>query len=170
MKILHWLVALLIFGQLVLGWYMTPYQESPEWDQYYYYHKSFGVLIFILVIARLINRSRSEVPELPESLPELDRKMAHVGHIALYVLMFLVPVLGYLMSSSFEYSDGVYLFSLFDVPELLPKSELGFELFNWAHAISAYLLLAIVGLHVAGALKHRFFDSNKDNDVLSRML
>ena len=83
--------------------------------------------------------------------------------------MLLVPLLGYMMSSSFEGSDGVYLFSLFSIPELLEKSKKMFEVFEEAHAIAAYILLGVVVLHVAGALKHRFFDKNKNNNVLGRM-
>lgn len=171
LRVLHWGIALIIFGLLSLGWYMVPYQEGePIWDQFYYFHKSFGVLVFMLIVLRLIIRLRATVPELPGSLPRLDLRLAKFGHVALYVLMFTTPILGYLMSSSYEYSDGVYLFSLFDIPEVLPKSEAAFELFNLAHAVSAYSLLTLVVLHVCGVVKHRFFDRNKDNDVLPRML
>ncbi len=171
LRLLHWGMALIIFGMLALGWYMVPYQEDqPIWDQFYYFHKSFGVLVFMLIYLRLVIRLGATVPELPGSLPRVDRRLAQFGHVALYVLMFTTPILGYLMSSSYEYSDGVYLFSLFDIPEVLPKSEAAFELFNLAHVISAYSLLTLIVLHVCGVVKHRFFDSNKDNDVLPRML
>jgi cytochrome b561 len=171
LRALHWIITVLILGLLLLGWYMVPYQEGkPVWDQYYYFHKSFGVLVFLLILLRLTTRITSTVPELPRSLPVLDRKLAKAAHVALYLLMVATPLFGYLMSSSYEYSDGVYLFNWFTVPEVLPKSEVGFKVFGWAHAISAYTLLAVIVLHVCGALKHRFFDQNKDNDVLSRML
>lgn len=171
LRILHWSIAALIVEQLILGWYMVPYQEGqPIWDKYYYFHKSFGVLVFLLIVFRLLTRWRSKLQELPLSLPSFDRKLAKIAHVLLYVLMFTTPIFGYLLSSSYKFSDGVYLFSLFKVPEILPKNDAAYEVFDWAHAISAYTLLAVVILHICGALKHRFFDTNKENDVLSRML
>jgi len=172
MRLLHWSIALVIFGLLCLGWYMVPYQEgkSELWDRFYYFHKSFGVLVFLLIVLRLIVRWRTRVPELPATLPARDRKLAKIGHVLLYVLMVVTPLLGYSMSSSFKDSDGVYLFSLFHVPELLPKNDAAFEFFDRAHAIAAYTLLGLVVIHIAGVIKHRYFDKNKSNDVLPRML
>src|SRR5205814_9327745 len=72
----------------------------------------------------------------------------------LYVLMFVVPIMGYAMSSSFTQSDGVYFFGV-NLPELLPKNDARFELFDRIHAILAYTLLGLVALHVAGAIDRK---------------
>lgn len=171
MRINHWLMALLIISQIALGWYMVPYDENnPNADTFYYYHKSFGVLLFMLIVWRLFCRSILSHPPLPSTMPKVEKVSAKFVHWGLYLLIFLIPVLGYLMSSSYEYSDGVYLFSLFDVPELLGKDEARFEFFRDAHAVAAYTLLGLVVLHIIGALKHRFYDKNVDHDVLPRML
>lgn len=171
LRVLHWAMALLIFGNLALGFYMTPFREDvPDWYDLYFFHKSFGVLVFLLVVTRLVTRLNSTLPELPETLPAMDKKLARLGHFAFYLLMVLVPLWGYGVSSTFEYSGGVHFFGLFDLPELLPKSEAWFNTFDRLHAILAYTLLGLVGLHVAGVIKHRFFDKNKSNDVLPRML
>ncbi len=171
MRINHWAIAAIIFFQLGLGWYMTPYQEGkPEWDTYYYLHKSFGVLFFMWLIVRVISRWRSPAVPLPDGFSTRDKLLAKWGHVGLYLLMFLVPVAGYLMSSAYEYSDGVYFFSLFNVPEVLEKSEAGFNFFSEVHEISAYTLLVLVVLHVAAAFKHKFFDGKEENNVFPRMM
>lgn len=170
MRVLHWIIAILIFGVLGLGIFMTPYNlDAPEYsDNLYYWHKSFGLLALMLIVVRLIVRLRSNVPPLPDSLPKHEIIASHVVHKLLYVMMFLLPVLGYIQSSTYEYSSGVHFF-FFDLPELLPDNKQLFELTNFAHRICGYGLLALISLHVLGALKHRFFD-REENDVLKRML
>ena len=81
--------------------------------------------------------------------------------------MIVVPCMGYAMSSSYTQSDGVFFFGV-NLPELLPKNDARFEIFQMAHRYLAYTLLVLA--QVAGALKHRFVDPNRDNDVLSKML
>jgi cytochrome b561 len=85
-------------------------------------------------------------------------------------LAIAVPVMGYCMSSSFTLSDGVPFFFFGELPELLPKSDKAFEVFQLLHKTGAYTLLGLVGLHVLGALKHRFWDKGEDTDVLARLL
>lgn len=87
----------------------------------------------------------------------------------MYVLLMAIPLMGYAMSSSCSHSDGV---AFFDVPaaELLPTHDARFAMFRWMHRIMAYMLLAMVGLHVAGLKKRRCFDKLAESDVLPRML
>jgi cytochrome b561 len=93
---------------------------------------------------------------------------AKFGHGALYTLMVVVPCMGYSMSSSYTQSDGVYFFGV-NLPELLPKNDARFEVFQALHKYLAYTLASVIVIHVIGALKHRFFDKDPRNDVLSRM-
>ncbi|GAA6140973.1 cytochrome b [Hydrogenophaga sp. 5NK40-0174] len=171
MRVLHWLMAIIILGQIFGGWFMTPYDETrePLVSQLYWWHKSFGLLVFMLVFIRLSNRLRYVPPKLPASLPTFDRKLAHFAHWAIYALIVLLPITGYTLSSTFEYSDGITFFGI-HVPELFPKSVTVYEAADWLHVILAYTLLAVVALHLAGVVKHRFFDKNPNNDVLQRML
>jgi len=81
----------------------------------------------------------------------------------------VVPLMGYSMSSTFTMSDGVFFFGT-NLPELLPKNDAWFVVFQWLHKVLAYTLLVLVTLHVIGALKHRFLDRDARNDVLPRML
>lgn len=171
LRALHWVMAVLILSQIFVGWFMTPYDEArePLVGQLYFWHKSFGLLIFALVAVRLATRLTADIPGFPPSFPANDRRYAHTAHRAMYMIMFLSPITGYVLSSTYEYSDGITFFGI-EVAELLPDNALAFEAADWAHVVLGYSLLVIIVLHVAGAIKHRFFDKNPDNDVLSRIL
>jgi cytochrome b561 len=82
----------------------------------------------------------------------------------------LVPLMGYLLSSTFTESDGVPFFFISRLPDFVPKNDAAFAVFQTLHKYSAYTLLACIVFHVAGALKHRFHDKGGETDVLPRML
>ena len=168
-RAIHWVSAAIIIGLLVLGIYMTPFDENNlEFSEnLYFWHKSFGVLIFIIVLLRVINRRRHNLPELPKTMAKHEQIAAKIAHKSLYVLMVLLPLLGYIQSSAYEFSSGVHFFMV-DLPEIIPDNKILFEIANFLHKWLAYLFIAILAGHVLGALKHRFFD--KENDVLDRML
>lgn len=171
MRTLHWAMAVVLLGLIWAGWTMVSMDDEDiaKYGDFYPLHKSFGLLAAILFVVRLLTRARAEVPPLPSGFAAWETKAARLGHVALYVLMILVPFMGYAMSSSFTQSDGVTFFGI-HVPELLPKNDERFEVFRTLHRWLAYTLLALIGVHVLGALKHRFLDRNRDNDVLSRMI
>ena len=170
LRILHWSMALIILGMICAGWTMVSLDDRvpAKFELFYPWHKSFGMLILMLVLVRLATRLRAATPSLPEGLAAWEARAAKIGHIALYTLMILVPLMGYSMSSSFTQSDGVFFFGV-NLPELLPKNDARFAVFKALHRYLAYTLLTLVVLHVAGALKHRFLDKDRANDVLSRM-
>ncbi len=167
MRVLHWAMALAILGLIGVGWYMEGLDNTVSFrGDLYSLHKSFGVLVLLLLVVRFAVRQRSHIPPTPEGIPSTVRKLAHGAHYLLYIMMLAVPLMGWLMSNSYGY--GVSLFGI-SMPMLFPENkELGALANEW-HAILAYTLLAIVVLHIAGALKHRFLDK-KENDVLHKML
>ena len=171
MRLFHWSMAAIILGMIWAGWAMVwPDENTPsKFDFLYPWHKSFGMLILFAAVARLITRARSPKPDLPVGLAQWEKTGAKVGHALLYTLMFVVPLMGYAMSSSFTQSDGVFFFGV-NLPELLPKNDARFAVFQMLHRYLAYTLLALVAVHIIGALKHRFLDRNRDNDVLSKMV
>jgi cytochrome b561 len=171
MRIFHWSMAAIILALILAGWLMISPDEvtlSP-YDFFYPWHKSFGMLILFAALARLAIRVRTRTPDLPAGLAPWEKAAARGGHVLLYTLMIVVPLMGYSMSSSFTQSDGVYFFGV-NLPELLPKNDARFEVFRMLHRYLAYTLLGLVMLHVIGALKHRFLDGNPENDVLKKML
>lgn len=171
LRIMHWLRAVLILGLLWAGWHMTGMDDlAPDkFDLYYPWHKTFGVLAFLVVLTQLGVRWRTpRLPEPPQSLATYEQALSKLVHRATYVLLILVPLMGYSMSSTFTMSDGIPFFGT-HLPELLPKNDKWFIVFQWLHKTLAYTLLGLVALHVAGALKHRFFDPAPRSDVLRRM-
>lgn len=172
MRVVHWLRAAVVVGLLIVGLVMVnlPDELPAKFELLYPNHKQFGVLALLLSLAQLLIRSRSRVPQLPKSLAPWERTLSKFTHRALYALLIVVPLMGYSMSSTFTQSDGVPFFFVGHLPELLPKNDRWFEVFQLLHRLLAYALLALLVLHMAGALKHRFMDKNADADVLRRML
>ncbi|WP_294320560.1 cytochrome b/b6 domain-containing protein [uncultured Sphingomonas sp.] len=171
MRLLHWLRAALILGLIALGWTMTSLPDAvvAKFEWMYPVHKEFGVLAFLVGVIALAVRWRSVRPAHPASLARWEAVLSSVVQAVMLVLAVVVPLMGYAMSSSFTQSDGVPFF-LGDLPELLPKNDRAFAWFAWAHETLAYTLLAMIALHVAGVVKHRFLDKGRDSDVLPRML
>jgi cytochrome b561 len=128
-------------------------------------HKSFGMTVLMLAILRLLWRLKNPPPELPGHMTSLERKLARATHIAFYVLLFAMPLTGWMMSSAKKYS--VSWFGLFTWPNLIGKNEAAFDFLRATHDTMSVILLSIAVLHILAALKHHFW--NKDN-VLLRML
>ena len=162
---LHWMVAALIFCAFPIGLYMSDLKLSPLKLQLFSYHKWLGVTVFLIVMIRIVWRATHTPPALPDSIAAWQQRAAHGLHHLLYVLMFAIPVTGWLMSSA-KGVPTVYL-GWIPLPDLLEKDkELGHLLEN-IHATLNYLMLALLVLHVAAALKHHFIERD---DTLARML
>ncbi|MFN3357100.1 MAG: cytochrome b [Pseudomonas sp.] len=172
LRVLHWVRAVLVLGLLWAGWHMTGMNDevASKYELYYPWHKCFGVLTFLVVLTQLAVRFRT--PNLPQPLETLaghERFLSRLTQRVMYVLLVIVPLMGYSMSSTYTMSDGVFFFGV-NLPELLPKNDDWFAVFQWLHKVLAYTLLVLIVVHVAGALKHRFYDRDPRNDVLRRML
>lgn len=168
MRVLHWLISLLILTLIGVGWYMAELpKEDPNKYALYPWHKSFGMLVLMLVSLRLVNRLRSQVPPMPSVLASWELGLAKVTHCVLYLFMFAVPLSGYTMSSAGGYDINFFGTTL---PALIAKNETIGGIAHEAHEILGFALLGLVALHAAGAIKHRLFDKDKGGDVLGRML
>lgn len=164
-KGLHWLMALLIFGLLALGFYMADLPLSPEKLQYFSWHKWAGVTVFLLVWLRLAWRVTHRPPAYPLAMTGMQQLLAHAGHFALYGLMVIIPLSGWLMSSA----KGVQTvwFGVLPLPDLLPRDKaLGKQLAELHSALNIGLLV-LLGVHTAAALLHHLV---LKDDILRRML
>jgi len=164
-KALHWLMAILLFGLLALGFIMADLPLSPRKLQLYSWHKWAGVTVFLLVLVRLAWRVTHRPPPLPEHMPRVMQLAAHAGHALLYGLMIAIPLSGWLMSSAKGFQT--VWFGVLPIPDLVNKNqELG-NLLQIVHlSLNLLFVAAIVG-HIGAALKHHFIDRD---DVLTRML
>ena len=162
---LHWLSALLIFGLLGLGFYMSDLALSPTKLKLYSWHKWAGVTVFLLTLLRLAWRATHPAPALPASMPKPMQLAAHGGHLALYGLLLAIPLSGWLMSSAKGFQT--VWFGVLPLPDLLSRNlELGAQLANLHTGLNVLLILLLLG-HAGAALKHHFIDRD---DVLRRML
>ncbi|WP_411380290.1 cytochrome b [Pseudomonas sp. MPB26] len=172
LRVLHWVRAVLVLGLLWAGWYMTGLNDEvpSKYELYYPWHKSFGLLTLLLVLTQIALRwQAASIPQPLATLASYERILSRLTQRLMYGLVLIVPLMGYSMSSTYTMSDGVFFFGV-NLPELLPKNDDWFAVFQWLHKVLAYTLLALIVLHVVGALKHRFYDRDPRNDVLRRML
>ena len=167
-RIIHWLMAALIISLLICGIYMTDFlsKESENRMMIYNLHKSFGLMIMILIFIRIFNRLIHKVPAMPQTIPVYERILAQSIHFLLYFLMILTPLSGYLMSSFFGFPVSFFALQL---PQIVAPDLTKAEFFVKTHSACAFLLIGALALHILGALKHRFFDK-PENDVLGRIV
>lgn len=164
-KSLHWLMAVLFFGLLALGFYMADLPLSPTKLKLYSWHKWAGVSVFLLVWLRLAWRVTHQPPALPASMPKLMQLLAHAGHLSLYLLMIAIPLSGWLMSSAKGFQT--VWFGVLPIPDLLAKDKALGNLLQSVHENLNLLFIAAIVGHIGAALKHHFIDRD---DILKRML
>lgn len=150
---LHWLMAILLFVQIGIGWYMVDIpKRTPPVAYYYGLHKSLGLIAFALVLLRLWWKSRVPAPSsagLHRSV--LLEKAAHVSHRLLYACMVLTPFCGFIGSSFTKH--GVSFFG-YPLPRTGWDSPLIHSAFNNMHVAFSYLLTALIVVHVLAVVYH----------------
>ncbi len=164
-QLFHWIIVAMIITQFILASQAEDLPMGLHKLATLARHKSVGMTIFGLAVLRLLWRWWNPTPRLPPDMPAWERWGAHFSHFALYALLLLQPLSGWLMSSAKNYS--VSWFGLFTFPNLVQPDEGLFEFFKTVHQVLAGTLFFVALLHILAALKHHFW--NKD-DVLRRML
>ncbi len=162
-KLFHWLIAVMIIALLPIGLFMSGMENSPLKFQVFAMHKSFGLLVFFLGLTRIAWRFVSPPPDHLDSHEHWEVTLASAAHFWLYVCIIGMPLSGWLMSSAGEFPVPFFGFQM---PHLIGKDESLMGLFGQTHEILAYTLLFVLGLHVAGALKHHVIDKD---ETLQRM-
>ena len=163
-RVLHWLIALLLLGQLIFGWVLEDIpRNTPARGYFVNLHKSTGILIGLLILARIVWRLRHGAPALPAWVPLWQQKLAAASHHALYLLMAVVPLAGYLASNFSKY--GVKFFNTVVLPPWGSDDKQIYTLLNQTHQVAALLLALVIALHVAAALLHAV----RRDGIFSRM-
>lgn len=183
--ILHWLIALAIFFMIGLGWYMTELpKDGPKqiafdlfdlgmysWQMsepgsprmfYFNLHKSVGLTLFALILFRLYWRVTHTPPAMLSSYKAWERKLATGTHHFLYLLMVAIPLTGLLMSLNSKFGINWFGMHVFDGVDNKDVR----DTFEDLHELGANLIIALIVVHIVGALKHHFLD--KDT-TLSKM-
>ncbi|WP_438465677.1 cytochrome b [Marinomonas sp. PE14-40] len=170
LRLVHWVSALTIIFLLVVGIYMADLDpDAANKYDFYPIHQSFGILAMVLITARIFFRKKGPIPAPATGLKQWELMLSKWAHRLLYLCMVLMPLSGYLMTSTYAYSDGIDMFGLFTVPDITSKSELWTGVFHQVHSLTSWLLVFILAAHVLGVIKHKLFDG-KESDVLSRMV
>lgn len=168
-KFLHWVLALGLVGIFGVGLYMADLPFSPQRLKLYNWHKWAGITILLLSVLRLLWRLSHRPPSLPtamaQSMPKWQHWVHDGTHYAMYALFFIVPMIGWAYSSAAGFP--VVLFGLIPLPNLLAANQELAETIKSLHGFAAWVLCALVVLHVAAALKHQFIDRD---GLISRML
>jgi cytochrome b561 len=164
-QLFHWLIVALIITQVTLASLADDLPPGVRKLTLLARHKSVGITILMLASARLLWRLANPTPPLPPTLKPYERGLAHFTHVMLYILLFAMPLSGWMMSSARGFP--VSWFGFFQLPDLVPKSKPLYAALLTTHATLACVLGAVVVLHVAGAIKHHYV---LRDDVLRRML
>src|SRR5262249_47664468 len=150
-----WLIVALIIVQVTLASIAEDLPIGVQKLAMYARHKSFGITIFGLAVIRLLWRWVNPTPELPGTLKPYERRLAGLTHFGLYLVLFAMPLTGWMMSSARGFP--VSWFGFFQLPDFVPKNKSLYETMKNTHVTLSFILYAIVFLHVVGALKHHFF-------------
>ncbi len=172
----HWMTTLLMFAIIPLGWifaefktmkdnknvFEAPIPGSPA--DYASLHKTLGLIVLAIVAARIIYRIVNRPPPLPGRLPAVEKGLAHATHWLLYLVLLVMPISGYIMSSAGDHP--ISIFWLFDFPKLPISKEQG-KIANGIHIYVQFVVYALVVLHLAGVAVSLFL---RRDDILGRML
>jgi cytochrome b561 len=167
-RILHWLTALLIAAVIIpLGIWIVYFEpkDEPFKLRLYNIHESFGVLVFVLTLIRIWNRRLHPPPPLPLDTPPMVRFAAHVSHMSLYVLLLVMPVLGFLATNAWGFPLKV--FSVLPMPVPFGKDEALAKVLSLLHWCGAIALVALLAAHLSGVVYHTFIRRDR---LLHRML
>jgi|SRR6185437_240232 cytochrome b561 len=165
-KLLHWTIVVLLFMQFSIALTMPEIHRDTVPERMINLHFSFGLLILLVAIVRLVWRAVQGEPTPLDGVPPWQTTSARVMHWLLYALLFVIPILGWMNASYRGFT--VSLFGLFNMPKLIATREPGFGWTGDVHMLlSYYALLTLIGLHVAASLYHYFWRRDR---VLQRML
>jgi cytochrome b561 len=168
--ILHWVIAIAIIVQILGGWQMEDLKGAEKFAAFQT-HKSLGLTILMLSVARLLWRIANPPPALPEGMKGWEIFAAKFTHVAFYVLMIGIPLGGWVIISTSPYNIATNWWGLFEWPRL-PLQDLPFrkalnEAAKFGHGAAAWGVVSLFVLHIGAVLKHMFVN---DDDVASRMI
>ena len=164
-KTLHWLVVALLIAQYVFAFTMPDIGRNTVPGALINLHMSFGLTILAVVVVRWLWRIGHPIPLATRDMPSWEQPLARIVHGALYVLLVVSPILGWMNASARDWT--ITVFGLFQLPHLVAaRSALGRQAGD-VHTLLGWTLLMLVGLHVLAALYHYFV---RNDGVLQRML
>jgi cytochrome b561 len=164
--VLHWLIAAMVVSNIILAWifHTVPAEIAQPYTNA---HKTIGITVLGLALLRLLWRIGHRPPSLSTAIPRRQRIAARIGHAGLYFVILAMPLSGWIYDSAWEYAADVPIdvFGLFEMPRIAwvanipdePKKVLD-TIAGRVHVWLSYLLYVLLAAHLAGAIKHQWFD------------
>lgn len=155
-RALHWWTAGLVLTAFPLGWIMVaiPLHALLLKFLLYQLHKTLGILVIALTVVRVPVRLTTTRPAWSSGIPAWQRRSAAVVHAALYGLLLLTPLLGYVTAATAPARVPTLFLGVLPIPHLLAPDELMFRILRQLHRWAAIVLVVLAGAHVAAALHH----------------
>jgi cytochrome b561 len=154
----HWVTVALVVTQAVLGFAFAEAARGAAYATLFQWHKTLGVLILLIVLARLAYRLKEPPPPFPVELPKWERIVAVWNHRIFYFLLIVLPPIGFVAASGLAEGPTTPFVGGINVPVVPGIDKATGELFAEIHGTLAIILLVLIVLHIAAALKHQFYD------------
>ncbi|MDX1647255.1 MAG: cytochrome b/b6 domain-containing protein [Longimicrobiales bacterium] len=158
-RLFHWSIAALVGVQIPVGIAMTS-EPLADWaDPLFILHKGLGVVLLVLVFGRILWRIAHPPPPFPEDMPDVERRLAHRTHLAIYALLVVMVVSGYVRTVGDDYP--IELLEVLGLPTLLPRMP---EVAAWmlvVHQFAVFALVGLVAVHVAAVLQHHLVQGDR---------
>ncbi len=170
---LHWVIALGIIVQIVMGLAMTHLTIPILLKfQLYQLHKSIGITVLFAVVLRVLWRLTHRPPALPGAMPAMERRAASGAHAALYFFMLALPFTGWALVSVSPYNIPTVLYGLVPWPDLpvfssIANKQHADDVLSFIHSRLSFILIGLLALHAVAALRHHFW---LRDGILRRML
>ena len=163
----HWIIGLTILGMLAFGWWMNHIPARPDRFFYRSIHADIGYMLLVAMVLRIIWRALNPTPTLPADTQPWQRIAAGVSHGTLYLITFVVIMLGWAHSGARVQGDYGSFFGLFHVPQFTSPDKAAAGFYEDVHIYAAYSLLALIVIHLAAAAWHHFIRRDR---VAARMV
>lgn len=153
-RALHWLLVVLVIVMFTFGIWIVffPPKDDAFKLSLYFVHENTGITILLLMLLRLAIRRRNRPPPLPAGVPGVTRRLAHLNHVALYVLLFAMPLIGFIDTNSWGFPLAWW--GVLPLPSPVGKNEAIAPIFSLIHRIGGITLLCLIALHLAGVFYH----------------
>lgn len=164
-RLIHWTMALLILAMIPVGVLMTqPDLDRSLQNTLFIFHKNIGILLLVLIVLRIGYRLTHRPAPLPSDLPEWQHRAAGLSHLAIYALLLIMPVAGYIRVKA----GGFPIESLdsLGMPSLVMRSDALAEIAKSIHYLGGFVLAGLVAMHIGAALHHGVV---RKDGVFSRM-
>ena len=155
---IHWITVILVLAQAYFGFTFALSEAGPARDAIFIWHKTTGVVILLLTLARLAYRLKNPPPPFPPDLPAWERFAAVWNHRLFYLLLIAMPIVGFIAVSGYANGPTTPLLGGIEVPVIPGISKDTGDLAGEVHELAAYLLVFLILVHIGAALKHQFID------------